>query len=126
MYYTIEEVKQHNIRHDCWIIYNKKIYDITDFIPKHPGGPVFVRSDKDVTEDFDDVMHSDKAMELLQEYYIGDLTTEEERQRKNIIEFLFFIFLLVVGLIILCFRENNRSTLDYDLDVYDRVMTLGL
>ncbi|KZT64402.1 cytochrome b5 [Daedalea quercina L-15889] len=23
----------------CWVIIEKKVYDVTDFVPQHPGGP---------------------------------------------------------------------------------------
>lgn len=28
----------HNTTQDCWILYQNKIYDITSFLPRHPGG----------------------------------------------------------------------------------------
>ena len=29
---------QHNTTTDCWIVYQGKIYDITSYLPRHPGG----------------------------------------------------------------------------------------
>lgn len=34
---TKEEVKLHNRAADCWIIIDKKVYDVTAFIGRHPG-----------------------------------------------------------------------------------------
>jgi hypothetical protein len=36
----LSEVKQHNnIASGVWIIYNGGVYDVTSFVPNHPGGP---------------------------------------------------------------------------------------
>jgi L-lactate dehydrogenase (cytochrome) len=35
---TIEEIKKHSTEDDCWIVVDDVIWDITDFIPSHPGG----------------------------------------------------------------------------------------
>jgi cytochrome b involved in lipid metabolism len=35
---TIEEIKKHSSEKDCWIVVNDVVWDITDFIPSHPGG----------------------------------------------------------------------------------------
>jgi len=32
------EVALHNKRSDCWIIFNKQVYDVTPYMPYHPGG----------------------------------------------------------------------------------------
>jgi L-lactate dehydrogenase (cytochrome) len=32
------EVCKHNTKADCWIIVNKKIYDVSEFVDDHPGG----------------------------------------------------------------------------------------
>jgi len=31
-------LSEHNSKEDCWIVYNKKVYDMTSYIPRHPGG----------------------------------------------------------------------------------------
>jgi L-lactate dehydrogenase (cytochrome) len=35
---TVEEIKKHSSEKDCWIVVNDVVWDITDFIPTHPGG----------------------------------------------------------------------------------------
>lgn len=32
------DLSQHNSQDDCWIAYDGKVYDITSWLPKHPGG----------------------------------------------------------------------------------------
>ncbi len=35
---TMSEVASHNSRMSCWAVINGSIYDLTGWIPKHPGG----------------------------------------------------------------------------------------
>lgn len=35
---SLSELAKHNSRSDCWIAYKGIVYDITSFLPKHPGG----------------------------------------------------------------------------------------
>jgi L-lactate dehydrogenase (cytochrome) len=35
---SVEEISKHNSPHDCWIVVDGRVWDITDFAPKHPGG----------------------------------------------------------------------------------------
>ena len=36
--YSIEEVKKHNNKNDIWVTYKGFVYNITNFIDRHPGG----------------------------------------------------------------------------------------
>ena len=36
--YTMEEVRKHKTDNDCWIVWNGGVYDVTNFLPDHPGG----------------------------------------------------------------------------------------
>lgn len=36
---TLEDLNKHNTKSDCWIAVHSKVWDITDFIGEHPGGP---------------------------------------------------------------------------------------
>jgi cytochrome b involved in lipid metabolism len=35
---TRAEVAQHDSREDCWTIIDGNVYDLTSYIPRHPGG----------------------------------------------------------------------------------------
>lgn len=41
---TKTEVAQHNSANDCWTIIENKVYDISDYISRHPGGDVIVQT----------------------------------------------------------------------------------
>ncbi|KAH9839746.1 cytochrome b5-like heme/steroid binding domain-containing protein [Rhodofomes roseus] len=34
-----KDVAAHNTKGSVWVIIEKKVYDVTDFVPEHPGGP---------------------------------------------------------------------------------------
>lgn len=78
--FTQEEVSRHNSIDDCWVIYNGFVYNITEFLEKHPGGAELIldKGGKDITELFEDEnfhKHSSAAHNLLREYKIGILRT---------------------------------------------------
>ncbi|KAL1313338.1 hypothetical protein HN51_039894 [Arachis hypogaea] len=77
--YTFEEVGTHNHKEDCWIIIHGKVYDVTSFLYDHPGGgDVFLVApdEKDASVGFDEVGHSESAIEMLETYYVGELDTD--------------------------------------------------
>ncbi|KAL5062465.1 hypothetical protein RYX36_024202 [Vicia faba] len=84
---TFEDVAKHNQKKDCWIIVNKKVYDVTPFLDDHPGGDEALLSatGKDATLDFEDVGHSDSATEMMEQYFVGevDTTTLPAEARNN-------------------------------------------
>lgn len=50
-------VAKHNTPESCWVILYGKVYDVTDFIPSHPGGSQIILSlaGKDATDEYDPV-----------------------------------------------------------------------
>jgi len=79
VYYTLEEVMEHDNEDDCWIVINNKVYDVTSYLEFHPGGKGLVEktAGKDATHQFYvESQHSDTAIDLLKKYEIGYLKTE--------------------------------------------------
>lgn len=37
--YTMAQVQEHNSSSSCWTVINGDVYDVTDWIGQHPGGP---------------------------------------------------------------------------------------
>ena len=75
--YTMEEVEKHDSAESAWFVYHGKVYDGTPFLKDHPGGAdsILLVAGTDATEDFD-AIHSQKAKDMLKEYYIGELADE--------------------------------------------------
>ncbi|KAL2336245.1 hypothetical protein Fmac_010691 [Flemingia macrophylla] len=75
--FTFEEVTKHRDREDCWIIIHGKVYDVTPFLWDHPGGDeVLVNATgRDATSDFEDIGHSETAIEMLEKYFVGEVDT---------------------------------------------------
>ncbi|KAE8297046.1 Cytochrome b5 Microsomal cytochrome b5 type A [Larimichthys crocea] len=84
-YYTLEEIRVHNMSNDVWIIINDKVYDITSFLEEHPGGEevLLEQAGGDATESFEDVGHSTDAREMLQQYYIGELNMDDRTKQPT-------------------------------------------
>jgi L-lactate dehydrogenase (cytochrome) len=73
--YSLEQVSHHNSKDDCWIVIDDGVYDITDFIPIHPGGKtmIFRVAGQDATEYFHE-LHQPKILDLVgKDYFIGRL-----------------------------------------------------
>ena len=71
--FTLEEVATHNTEQDCWCIINGNVYDITEFLPDHPGGktaPVLL-SGGDATKEFNMLHTPDLLDKYGVEYLIG-------------------------------------------------------
>lgn len=79
---TAEDVAGHASRSSCWVSRNGKVYDVTGFLADHPGGDdlILAYAGKDigsVMANKDEHEHSDSAYDMLDEYVIGKLGTEE-------------------------------------------------
>ncbi|XP_020516642.1 cytochrome b5 type B [Labrus bergylta] len=84
-YYTLEDIRVHNISSDTWLIIHGKVYDVTSFIEEHPGGEevLLEQAGADATESFEDVGHSTDAREMLEQYYIGELHMDDRQKEKE-------------------------------------------
>lgn len=51
---TGDEVAKHNSKDSCWVIVHGRAYDVTEFLPEHPGGPKIILkyAGKDATEEY--------------------------------------------------------------------------
>ena len=60
--FTVEEVKKHNTKDDCWVIIDGKVLDVTSFLPDHPGGEkaILLYAGRDATEEFN-MLHDPKV-----------------------------------------------------------------
>ncbi|KAL5538467.1 hypothetical protein UlMin_021771 [Ulmus minor] len=83
--YTFGEVATHNRKSDCWIIINGKVYDVTQFLEEHPGGDevLLLSAEKDATDDFEDVGHSDSAKEIMEKFYVGKINISTLPEKPN-------------------------------------------
>lgn len=74
--YTMEEVAKHNTKETCWSVIDGQIYDLTNWIGKHPGGAgnIMKICGADGTSTFSK-QHKDgsKAAGKLDEFYKGML-----------------------------------------------------
>jgi cytochrome b involved in lipid metabolism len=74
--YTLADFSIHNSKESCWSIVNGKVYDLTPWISKHPGGESAILSicGKDGTDNFISQHEGDKKPEAkLATFYIGVL-----------------------------------------------------
>jgi cytochrome b involved in lipid metabolism len=80
--YTMQQVLKHNKKEDGWLVINKKVYNVTTWIDKHPGGAVIENYlGRDATKAFQSVGHPEYVMKtILPKYYIGVL---QDKTRKN-------------------------------------------
>ncbi|MDO8592676.1 MAG: cytochrome b5 domain-containing protein [bacterium] len=74
--YTAAEVAAHGSSTDCWTIVSGKVYNLTSYIPFHPGGPgaIIGLCGHDGTAAFSGIHSgSGSANSMLASLYVGDL-----------------------------------------------------
>jgi cytochrome b involved in lipid metabolism len=80
---SISEVRKHSTEKDCWVVIEGKVYNVTEYLPAHPGGPQWILdwAGKDATEAFATkggmgIEHTETAREEMKKYLIGELASE--------------------------------------------------
>ena len=83
--YTVDEVEKHSTPKDCWVIVHGKVYDVTSFVPLHPGGNmIYVKAGGECTQLFDSY-HPLRTRAMLEKYCIGEVKRVSGDERKIIV-----------------------------------------
>ncbi|KAM7085280.1 fatty acid desaturase 2-like protein FADS2B isoform 1-T1 [Molossus nigricans] len=84
--YSWQEIQRHNQEADQWLVINRKVYDVTGWADRHPGGRRVLHhfSGEDATDVFR-AMHLDLDIVrlYLKPLLIGELAPEEPSQERN-------------------------------------------
>lgn len=89
--YSAEDVRQHDSPENrIWVSYRNGVYDITDFVPLHPGADKVLMAAGGSVEPFW-AMYSfhnknQSIQDMLEEYRIGNLHEEEVRSQRDIMK----------------------------------------
>lgn len=80
---TVDEIADHDRTSDCWLIIDDKVYDVTEYMPFHPGGEstIVPYCGEESTEAFankgdEGSDHSSSAYNMLDNYYIGNVGSD--------------------------------------------------
>jgi L-lactate dehydrogenase (cytochrome) len=86
---TGQEIAKHSTKESCWVILHGKAYDVTDFLPEHPGGQniILKYAGKDATREYEPIHPPDTVDKYLKpEQHLGevDMSTIEQAQAEEI------------------------------------------
>jgi len=86
--YTAEDVEKHKSPASCWVTRAGKVYDVSAFLPDHPGGDDFIlkyagRDIEKTMKDPEEHDHSDSAYDMMEEYIIGRLGNDASIVDEN-------------------------------------------
>jgi len=75
--YTMDEVKKHTTKGDCWVVVSGQVLNVTNFLSEHPGGELAILTfaGKDATEEFDMIHPPDVIGKYAPEAVIGVVGT---------------------------------------------------
>ncbi|KAI9760151.1 MAG: hypothetical protein M4579_001871 [Chaenotheca gracillima] len=82
-----DQIAEHNSRESCWVIIHGKAYDVTEFLPEHPGGPKIILkyAGKDATAEYEPIHPPDTLDKYLdQSKHLGevDMNTVEKEEEE--------------------------------------------
>lgn len=83
--FTEADLAQHSKRGDLWIAIHGEVYNVSAFLEEHPGGEdvLMEQAGLDATEAFDDIGHSEEAIERLSQYRVGRFTPTVEEVKVS-------------------------------------------
>lgn len=78
---------EHSSRESCWVIVHGKAYDVTEFLPEHPGGPKIILkyAGKDATEEFEPIHPPDTLDKYLDKSkHMGDVDMDSVDKEETV------------------------------------------
>ena len=79
--FSLDEVKQHNKDGDMWIILSSKVYNVSNWIRRHPGGELAIKNfaGMDCTEQFVTFHNQEQVDKILPTFLVGTLKSANAR-----------------------------------------------
>ena len=76
---SLQELSEHSSEYDCWTAYKGKVYNITQYLPYHPGGKKILMqgAGKDSTDLFDKYHKWVNIASILTKCNVGILMSDE-------------------------------------------------
>eukprot|EP01122_Echinamoeba_exundans_P012441 TRINITY_DN5195_c0_g1_i2.p1 TRINITY_DN5195_c0_g1~~TRINITY_DN5195_c0_g1_i2.p1 ORF type:complete len:166 (+),score=31.18 TRINITY_DN5195_c0_g1_i2:32-529(+) len=86
--FTRAEVGKHNSEQDAWVVIRDRVFNISTWIPLHPGGRQFLldHAGRDATASFSEQGHSHVAIDVLAELHIGYIREKGRYSGKSLPE----------------------------------------
>ncbi|NWU90230.1 FADS2 desaturase, partial [Upupa epops] len=85
-FYTWEEIQKHNLRTDKWLVIDRKVYNVTKWADRHPGGHRVIShwAGEDATDAFQ-AFHINPTLvrKFLKPLLIGELAPGEPSQDRD-------------------------------------------
>ena len=83
--YTYSDLQQHVSSESCWVALYGNVYDVTSFLPNHPGGTKIVLqlAGTDATEQYDPVHPPGTLEEVYRQMQSSEPSTRRLYQRKR-------------------------------------------
>lgn len=83
--YSSDEVSRHDTENSLWMVMHGGVYDLTKFLAEHPGGEevLLQLAGKDGSVCFDEIGHSEEAIQLRQRFKIGEFVAGSQPVQES-------------------------------------------
>ncbi|KAL9649303.1 hypothetical protein ABK040_014606 [Willaertia magna] len=81
--FSWEEISKHNNEESAWLVINGKVYDVTNFVSRHPGGDMILLAAGRHSTELYNSHHPSSVVEneaTLKKFYIGEVEQEKPEE----------------------------------------------